>query len=175
MTVKAIQTPYKGYLFRSRVEARWAYFFDLLDIKWEYEKEGYELPSGNYLPDFWLPDVNMWAEVKGGVFTKQERQLLRELARQSGYPAFELVGAPGNTWYIAHEPHGDYYQYLFTNYHDYPKEEHRFYAMPADFERFMDTQVAYKAALAARFEHGEQPIMFKIPDEYKWELVREYA
>lgn len=29
--VKAIDTVYKGYRFRSRLEARWAVFFDALD------------------------------------------------------------------------------------------------------------------------------------------------
>ena len=55
---QAIRTRYSGILFRSRLEARWAVFFDALGVKWEYEKEGYELPSGRYLPDFFLPD---WA------------------------------------------------------------------------------------------------------------------
>lgn len=55
MTPKAIETSYKGYRFRSRLEARWAVFFDTLGIKWEYEKQGYSLPSGAYLPDFWQP------------------------------------------------------------------------------------------------------------------------
>lgn len=38
--MQAIQTRYKGYHFRSRLEARWAVFFDTLGILWEYEKEG---------------------------------------------------------------------------------------------------------------------------------------
>jgi hypothetical protein len=29
--IKAIETSYKGYRFRSRLEARWAVFFDALD------------------------------------------------------------------------------------------------------------------------------------------------
>lgn len=37
---KAVETVYKGYLFRSRLEARWTIFFDSLGIKWEYEPEG---------------------------------------------------------------------------------------------------------------------------------------
>lgn len=51
--MKAIETRYKGYRFRSRLEARWAVFFDALGIKWEYEPEGYDLgEAGWYLPDF---------------------------------------------------------------------------------------------------------------------------
>lgn len=74
MTIKPIETQYNGYIFRSRLEARWAVFFDTLGIKYEYEKEGYDLGElGWYLPDFWLPEYQMFAEVKGKPFTKKER------------------------------------------------------------------------------------------------------
>ena len=64
--IKAIQTTYNGYKFRSRLEARWAVLFDTLKVEWEYEKEGYELGElGWYLPDFWLPDLDAWVEIKG--------------------------------------------------------------------------------------------------------------
>ncbi|MFI7073497.1 hypothetical protein [Micromonospora sediminicola] len=64
--IKPIETRYAGCRFRSRLEARWAVFFDALNIEWEYEPQGYELPSGQvYLPDFWLPALNLHAEVKG--------------------------------------------------------------------------------------------------------------
>ena len=58
---KAIQTEYKGYLFRSRLEARWAVFFDAMGIEWEYEPEGIVLSDGtNYLPDFYLPHFHCY-------------------------------------------------------------------------------------------------------------------
>lgn len=63
--IKAIETVYKGYKFRSRLEARWAVFLDALGIKWEYEKEGFDLNGVWYLPDFWLPDYEYWLEIKG--------------------------------------------------------------------------------------------------------------
>jgi hypothetical protein len=71
--VKAIPTRYAGCHFRSRLEARWAVFFDTLGIRWEYEPQGYELcwrlhnteETFHYLPDFWLPDLSIHAEVKG--------------------------------------------------------------------------------------------------------------
>ncbi len=63
--MKAIQTAYKGYLFRSRLEARWAVFFDACGIEWEYEPEGLMLNDGTcYLPDFYLSDFNCYFEVK---------------------------------------------------------------------------------------------------------------
>ena len=64
--IKAIETRYNGYHFRSRLEARWAVFFDTLGIRYEYEPEGYVLSDGSrYLPDFYLPDYKYYAEVKG--------------------------------------------------------------------------------------------------------------
>lgn len=41
--IRAIDTKYKGYRFRSRLEARWAVFFDALGVRWEYEPEGFDL------------------------------------------------------------------------------------------------------------------------------------
>lgn len=65
--LKAIETHYNGYLFRSRLEARWAVFFDALCIKYEYEPEGLVLSDGTgYLPDFYLPGFNCYFEVKRG-------------------------------------------------------------------------------------------------------------
>jgi hypothetical protein len=63
-TAIALPTTYRGTTFRSRLEARWAVFFDTLGVRWEYEPEGFTLPSGNYLPDFRLPGLNMFAEIK---------------------------------------------------------------------------------------------------------------
>jgi hypothetical protein len=75
--IKAIETTYKGYRFRSRLEARWAVFFDTLGIPWKYENEGYQkevdtvdgIKNFRYLPDFFLPcrwgKGGMFVEVKG--------------------------------------------------------------------------------------------------------------
>lgn len=64
-TYKSIETKYNGIIFRSRSEARWAVFFNTLGIRWEHEKEGYQLGDICYLPDFWLPELDCWFEVKG--------------------------------------------------------------------------------------------------------------
>jgi hypothetical protein len=71
---RAIETSYGGCRFRSRLEARWAVFFDTLGIAWQYEPQGYvchtritRAPDGlqfPYLPDFWL-GIGVHAEVKG--------------------------------------------------------------------------------------------------------------
>ena len=63
--IKAIETYYKGYRFRSRLEARWAVFFDAAGIKYEYEPEGFETNEGTkYLPDFYLPEYDAYVEIK---------------------------------------------------------------------------------------------------------------
>ncbi|MFQ6404512.1 hypothetical protein ACIDE9_07060 [Methylophilus sp. 'Pure River'] len=84
-TIKAIETRYNGYRFRSRLEARWAVFFGHAQIKYEYELEGFALPSGAaYLPDFYLPDFNLYVEIK-----PSERIKLQELRKIF---EFSLVG-----------------------------------------------------------------------------------
>jgi hypothetical protein len=77
-TIQAIPTKYKGVTFRSRLEARWAMFFDLLGIKWFYEFEGYDIPgAGWYVPDFWLPEVGggTFVEVKPETFNGEDRRI----------------------------------------------------------------------------------------------------
>lgn len=63
--LKPIATQFKGYKFRSRLEARWAVFFNALGLRWEYEPQGFELRDGTrYLPDFYLPDQDTYVEIK---------------------------------------------------------------------------------------------------------------
>lgn len=104
--MKPTETKYKGCRFRSRLEARWAVFFDTLSIKWWYEPERFDLQfdlaefvsasdgeilpqlaehhrslieslDGKkywYLPDFYLPELNYWIEVKGPLPVREERE-----------------------------------------------------------------------------------------------------
>lgn len=63
--MESIETIYNGYKFRSRLEARWAIFFDAAGIQYEYEPEGIMLTNGDwYLPDFYLPQFYCYFEVK---------------------------------------------------------------------------------------------------------------
>jgi len=157
--MKAIETQYKGYRFRSRLEARWAVFFDALEIEWEYEKEGFDLGGEKYLPDFWLKTVNMWAEVKPEVFNERESRLVYKLAAESKRAVLFLVGTPDDKPYSAAVPDGDIFEYCLTNYKEYPKREHRFYACPADHERnWPDTEFAAGLARSSGFEFGEHGV-----------------
>lgn len=66
MKIKAVPQTYAGVQFRSTLEADWAATLDRLAVSWSYEPEAIELPSGAlYRPDFWLPALGCWLEVKG--------------------------------------------------------------------------------------------------------------
>ena len=192
--IKAINTKYKGYNFRSRLEARWAVYFDSLGIKWEYEKEGYHFEDGTrYLPDFWLPEVNMWAEVKGQELTEKEMDKVEKLVWNTHHPCLLLVGIPERKSYdsifiendVTGEPmkdnseetgymcQGEFVEYpgtetesnlmmnnfALSNYHNYPKNENRFYSAfdecEINEEYFDDIDKHVEKAKSARYEFGE--------------------
>ena len=48
--MESYRTEYNGIWFRSRAEAKWAAFFDLMGWRWEYEPRDYH----GYIPDFVL-------------------------------------------------------------------------------------------------------------------------
>lgn len=76
ITIKPIETYYNGYRFRSRLEARWAVFFDAMDVEYEYEPEGFDLGDGiYYLPDFYLPDQKYYVEVKGNMTETDKKKI----------------------------------------------------------------------------------------------------
>ena len=71
--MQAIDTFYNGNYYRSRLEARWAYFFDLLQVPYLYEPEGFKNGNERYLPDFYLnathlrdnkQDIGVYLEIK---------------------------------------------------------------------------------------------------------------
>ncbi len=96
--VKAIETVYNGYKFRSRLEARWAVFFDALNTYYEYEPEGFDLNGRWYLPDFYIPKIDYWVEIKP--YREDEKvlwqsiNLCRRFADQAG-KIILLFGIPG--------------------------------------------------------------------------------
>lgn len=95
MSITPLETRYAGCRFRSRLEARWAVFFDTLGIKWEYEPQGYTVGPDKrpYLPDFLLPELQTFVEVKGET-ERLDARLLVELAREHGEVPFTLVLGP---------------------------------------------------------------------------------
>lgn len=93
-----LPSAYRGIRFRSRTEARWAIYFEALGVPWEYEVEGFALPSGNYVPDFLLPPRDKaparWVEIKNGPVTEIDQRLARELAELTGLAVVTFVGPP---------------------------------------------------------------------------------
>lgn len=104
---KSLPTMYKNCHFRSRLEARWAVYFDEMGIDWQYEREGYDLNGIYYLPDFWLPQVKMWAEVKPFLFSDEEMVKIEMLIRHTGFPVLMLIDAPDYQSYDAIGPSYD--------------------------------------------------------------------
>jgi hypothetical protein len=67
--MKSIDTFYNGNYFRSRLEARWAVFFDEIGVKYQYEPEGFKNSNGEcYLPDFFLSNVSLRSYPQGERF-----------------------------------------------------------------------------------------------------------
>jgi len=168
--MEPIETEYKGYRFRSRLEARWAVIFEWMRVDWKYEPEGFTLPNeGRYLPDFYLPDFEailqqttparksgIWIEVKGGEATQNERAKARELARESGLPTLIVcgVGESDVVWFYPH--HGG--QPMKNNLIDVLS-----YMMYHNFKDglygcCLDAEIALEKARSARFEHGEKGV-----------------
>ena len=89
MDIKPIETLYHGCRFRSRLEARWAVFFDSLKVPWEYEPEGFDLGDGTYyLPDFRVKcygtrggtdgtPFDLYIEVKGRMTEEDAAKILK--------------------------------------------------------------------------------------------------
>ena len=163
-TIKSIETIYKGYRFRSRLEARWAVFFDALKIRWEYEKEGYALSSGYYLPDFFLPSpmneypsAGYWVEIKGLPATYKEKLLLDELCRSTKHTSFLMQGLPSE-----HRVYHVHHSFIRGEYLDLGwggENLNAWFGLNCLVTRFAHADMvdlASERACSARFEHGEQ-------------------
>lgn len=110
--IKAIETVYNGYKFRSRLEARWAVFFDALGVEYQYEIEGFDLSGyderdyfGNrfvdklegdtwYLPDFYLTGQEAWVEIKPTVDFGDPIAKPEIFARAQEKDVFVFMGEP---------------------------------------------------------------------------------
>ncbi len=154
--IKAIETEYKGYRFRSRLEARWAVFFDVRGMAWEYEKQGYELKGIDgvthfYLPDFYLPGLGFF-EVKGEAPTKTEISKAELLTSHTDQIC--IIASNGIGCSKENELH------VIAHIHNGKEKEH--YACYIQHSYFVwtpdaKTVEAVNKARSARFEHGESP------------------
>ncbi len=92
--MQAIPTEYANNKFRSRLEARWAIFLQTLGIDFAYEAERYSLPSASYLPDFWLPSLRIFIEVKPLEGYIDQSGIYNELVCLSGFSLLRISGGP---------------------------------------------------------------------------------
>jgi len=88
--MKSYPTRYKDQLFRSRLEAKWAAFFDLLG--WPYVYEPYDL--NGYIPDFILQFYEpLLVEVKPEVLFKDLEQHTGKIEKSGWDKEILIVGA----------------------------------------------------------------------------------
>jgi len=95
LAIRAIDTSYNGYWFRSRLEARWAVFLDSAKIEYKYEYQGYKSGKYRYLPDFRLPTfqgLEQYWEVKPKWPTEEEIEKAIMLCIGLQRPVCFLVG-----------------------------------------------------------------------------------
>lgn len=95
--MQAIETIYNGYRFRSRLEARWAIFFDEMKITYHYEIEGFVFGNIKYLPDFYLPEHKLWLEIKPDTPSKDELEKAR-LLKSNASEGIEVGILYGEPW-----------------------------------------------------------------------------
>lgn len=155
--MKVIETLYKDYLFRSRTEARFAVFWDVIGEKWQHETEGFDLDGDWYLPDFFLPRMECFIEIKGPRPTEKEIRLCRKLQFFAEKNVAIFHGLPNENdgilfgWSENHG--GEFVESLaawtiddgFLAFTDYPNGESEI------------LQNAARRAKQARFEYGQTP------------------
>jgi len=153
----AIETSYAGCRFRSRLEARWAVVMDRLHLNWQYEAQGFHLPSGNYLPDFTVDGVEkpFMIEIKGGMPDTREFEVASEINLYVA-PLVILAGdiprrrGEGTGWIFASDEEGG--EWSMTD----PEKALIFGATGEIGDtRIANWEAAITAGRSARFEHGQ--------------------
>lgn len=169
MIPSPIPTEYNGDLFRSRLEARWAVYFTHLGLQYIYELEGFKLPDGSlYLPDFWFPMFQCWAEVKPRLLEIHEFRkcvqlpegcLILDSQRPDCLRSYFFTGQPHDhaVTYDAYAS-GDLWMRVMIAQSRY---KGRLWFLLGEMpEAYAPTEHelnATRSARQARFEHGERP------------------
>lgn len=174
--IEPIQTVYNGYKFRSRLEARWAVFFGTLGVRYDYEHEGFYYGDGRYLPDFHLPELRSYVEIKPRMVDLDDPGYVRALVVQSliGVQGVSLYIICGNPWpdeyaIIRPAPHGEFTHCRFaiqpiTSALCYVANDGTGWGVIGCDGNDIppnpdcdDLNKAYAKARGARFEHNEEP------------------
>lgn len=85
---------HNGYRLRSYTELLWARVLGAADIFYLYEPDLIRVDDGFYLPDFWLPNVGIYVEVKGDWPTQEEIKKADAVMERTGREVFFLCGKP---------------------------------------------------------------------------------
>lgn len=183
MSIKAIETVYKGYRFRSRLEARYAVMFDALGLEWEYEPEGFDLGGGvYYLPDFKVKlsgGTSEWFEVKGDTSNISIEECVKIFEFSKHHSLTILDGSPEVTVYQRYDSDDHILgslspAHIMADLQVLPAlklEQRAGYVLLASgcmwFDEHADffnggtcveyLETAVNKARSARFEHGEKP------------------
>lgn len=89
----AIATAYRQYSFRSRLEAKWAVFFDLCCWQWSYEP----IDLNGWIPDFAIGEYPTLVEIKPFFTRGQWGPTVRKIIRSGCKEPVILLGADP-TW-----------------------------------------------------------------------------
>lgn len=92
MDIESIETFYHDIRFRSRLESRWAIFWDDLKVAYEYEPKRFDFGEIKYIPDFWLPEQKKWVEIKGQMPNDLEIKKAQLLAQETKCDVAVLSG-----------------------------------------------------------------------------------
>jgi hypothetical protein len=84
MVIQAIPTTFRGIKYRSILEANWAQWLRERGFNAQYEKRKFKLERGIwYLPDFYIPEIKTFIEVKGNMErVHKPYQLTQQLKRE---------------------------------------------------------------------------------------------
>jgi hypothetical protein len=119
MKIKAIETKYAGRYFRSRLEARWAIFFDVMCVKWEYENQGFSIGDDRYLPDFELPEWECYIEIKPSCISGEDDRRIKRIMKNwnggKGKSLWVIKGSPAYGQYKAYRTPEDACEQSTTN------------------------------------------------------------
>jgi hypothetical protein len=74
--------------FYSRWEANFARLLNFLNVKWQFQPETFDLGTQKYTPDFYLPDHDMFVEIKNFL---SEFSYQRDKKFRSAYPRLKLL------------------------------------------------------------------------------------
>ena len=87
-----IETMYNGILYRSKNEAKWAMFFELLNIAANYEQETV-IGHGNvfYKPDFYFPKYGIYGEVKSSYAALHDPSMKEKIGAAIDYKSTKVA------------------------------------------------------------------------------------